>query len=91
MKFHGSDCIFRICFPPFVVSCRIALLLLCFLIIVIQASGILISLSLLIIKVVVSLIYLNCLFYPAWVEMGITINKINIVPERVVSGAVGVL
>lgn len=95
MKFHGSDCIFRICFPPFVVSCRIALLLLCFLIIVIQASGILISLSLLIInsvvRVVVSLIYLNCLFYPAWVEMGITINKINIVPERVVSGAVGVL
>ena len=58
-------------------------------------SGILISLSLLIInsvvRVVVSLIYLNCLFYPAWVEMGITINKINIVPERVVSGAVGVL
>lgn len=96
MKFHGSDwCIFRICFPPSVVRCRIALLQTCFLIIVIQASGILIPSSLLIInsvvRVVVSLIYLNCLFYPAWVEMGITINKINIVPERVVSGAVGVL
>ena len=48
MKFHGCDwCIFKICFPPSVVRCRTAVLLLCFLIVVIQASGISIPLSLL--------------------------------------------
>ena len=30
--------------------------------------------------------YVNCLFYPACVPVRITINKLNLIPKRVVSG-----
>lgn len=33
--------------------------------------------------------HVNCLFHPACVEMGITINGIYFAPERAVSGVVG--
>ena len=34
--------------------------------------------------------YKNYLFHPTCVEMGVTINKLYFVPERAVSGVVGV-
>ena len=35
--------------------------------------------------------YMNCLFDPASVSVRITINKLNLIPKRLVSGVVGVL
>ena len=81
-------------FAPSAVRCRTALLLLCFLIVGIHASGIFIPLSLLItipVDVVRVKSYVNCLFDPARVVIWVTINKLYFVPERLVSGVVGVL
>ena len=35
--------------------------------------------------------YMNCLFDPVSVSVRITINKLNLIPKRLVSGVVGVL
>ena len=35
--------------------------------------------------------YVNCLFDPAFVPVWVTINKLYLIPKRVVSGVVGVL
>ena len=66
-----------------------ALLLLCFFIVGIRASGISIPLSLL-------MLYedegnMNCLFNSARVVIRVTINKLYLVPEWLVCGVVGML
>ena len=65
----------------------VALSLLCFLIMDISASGISIPLSLLMLLSMVKS-YVNRLFDPACVPMWITINKLYLVPKRMVPGVV---
>ena len=70
-----------------VVRCRTALLLLCFF--DLRHPGFWDFNSFVSFDVVRVTPHMNCLFHPACVEMGITINGIYFAPERAVSGVVG--
>ena len=76
-------------FAPSAVRFRTALLLLCFWIVGIHASGI--FYSTIPVDVVRLKSYVNCLFGPARVVIRVTINKLYFVPEWLVSCVVGML
>ena len=81
-------------FAPSTVRCRTSLLLLCFLIVGIHASGISIPLSLLMLLgwiVPVDVVRVNCLFDHVHVVTRVTINEFYFVQEWLVSGVVGKL